>query len=194
MYSRIQESIPFLSKGVQLFLSLEWAQWAGKSSFLRELPAITAMRRSHHPNPPPPPANLFLSAYNVHNRSSDEEPVFPARILFPPLSGWKRRGRIPSPWPTPSLSPKPPASLQLLSFPVSPTALGFSSYSGHSVMRQLQNQRVWWGGCGLSGLACLCSQGSLVPGGVGAAEEIPGLGAAVMTYPLFPGVIPPLEV
>lgn len=49
-------------------------------------------------------------------------------------------------------------------------------------------------GHGLSGGDHFHSPGSLVHGREGAAEEIPGLGAPVMTYPLFPGVIPPLEV
>ena len=49
-------------------------------------------------------------------------------------------------------------------------------------------------GRGLSGRDHFHSPGSLAHRREGAAEEILGLGAPVMTYPLFPGVIPPLEV
>ena len=90
------------------------------------------------------------------------------------------------------LSPEPPASLkQLLSFPVSLAVLGFSSCPGHSGIRLRTPGSQgpwpeWWGPLPLSRKPA--------PQKAGGSRRDSRAGAPVMTYPLFPGVIPPLEV
>lgn len=156
----------------------------GETSSLRELPAVLPPAHGPPPTPTPLPTDLSLPASKAHG-SSDKQSIFRAKILLSPFPGWQRSGRIPDPRPLWAAEPQAPASPKHLpSLPVSPAVPGLSPQPGRTA-ETAAGQEVPWAQPEVARTAWTLQEAWPR----GASREIP-----VMAYPLFPSVVPPLEV